>query len=64
MNNFIDKTGKLKPDNSHQLVLIGAPSWGVDHPFHSLVLVAGVVREAGFEVKLYDFNIDYYNFVE
>ena len=63
MSSFINKTGELKPDNSHKLVLIGAPSWGVDHPFHSLVLVAGVVREADFEVNLYDFNIDFYNFV-
>ncbi|NQU08100.1 MAG: hypothetical protein HQ583_06020, partial [Candidatus Abyssubacteria bacterium] len=49
---------------THRLTLIGMPCWGVNQPFHSLAVVAGVAREAGFAVSLYDLNIDFYRLVD
>ena len=49
---------------SDQIALIGMPSWGVNQPFHSLAIVAGVVREAGFAVTLHDLNIEFYRQVD
>jgi len=46
------------------IVLIGAPAWGTDQPFHSLALVAGIIRDAGFFPAVHDFNIDFYNAVD
>ena len=47
-------------DNANSFVLIGMPAWDISKPFHSLAVVAGIAREAGIPVRVYDVNIDFY----
>lgn len=42
------------------LVLLGMPSWDVSKPFHALAVVAGIAREAGAPIHVYDVNVDFF----
>ncbi len=43
------------------ILVIGAPSWGVAFPYYSIAVVAEVARAAGWNADVRDLNIEFYN---
>lgn len=46
-----------------EVILIGMPCWGVEHPFHSLAWVGAIMQSADWKCTIVDANIKIYNMV-
>ncbi len=46
------------------ILVIGAPAWGIFHPFYSVAAVAQIARGTGWGVSVADINIEFYNAIE
>jgi len=54
----------MKNSTELNLLIIGAPAWGVMNPFYAVAVVAQIARNAGWNADTLDLNIDFYNHLD
>lgn len=53
----------MKSSEPNGILIIGAPSWGQNHPFYSIAVVAQVARNCGWKAVPLELNVEFYNMV-
>ncbi|MCX7748468.1 MAG: B12-binding domain-containing radical SAM protein [Clostridia bacterium] len=46
-----------------KIALAMLPAWGIENPNYTLAVLSAALKKSGYEPKVFDFNIDFYNAV-